>query len=347
MAYRWHIGGPNPCKACLERDGQIFEGEFEPLHPNCTCWPEQVSDWEATVASVNEFAEEMSKSRDVPLWTGSSQGPKIAFVAASPSQYDAARRVPITGAEGSGFKRAVLEPLGLRKSEVGITYLVPRLLKARGHCRPPKAEEVKRHMPGLLKDLQAIQPDIIITLGKQAAEAMGPRADFALPHPGALANPAIEKEVSRKVRKIRKTMKEGFYPRKSFLLPERRSTKLLKAPTEVADDQHLVYCVVLEPGTPDGEGDVFSAELIEQLAHEYCSGLFRQFQNWHSGQEVQALLVESEIAKTDYDWMGQSVKKGSWVICVKILSEYIWRLIRAGIYQGISVGGEYVRVQRA
>lgn len=341
--FRWHIGGPTPCKVCQARDGKLFEGEFEEAHPNCVCWPEYLEVERGPDGNLREVSD---IERDVPLQKGSSKGLKVCFVAASPSQVDVMRKAPLTGEEGLAFKRAVLEPLGLNKAEVGITYLVPRHMRVRGRSRPPRHEEIEAARPALMKDLQQIGPQIIVALGKQASDALGMYADFSLPHPGALAKAPVQKELGRKVQAIGRRMRkaeESFYSQKLFLLPERRATLIKAAPKD--EEKRLVYAIVLEPGVPDGEGDIFSAELIEKLAHEYAAS-FRQFQNWHSGQKFEAELVENEIAKTDYEWQGQKIKKGSWVVCIHILSDWMWRLVKSGIYLGISVGGGYVHVER-
>lgn len=360
-SYIWHVGGPNPCKVCKEKDGQTFEGEFESAHPNCTCWPEYLPEtpWSAD-SMMTEIAPGiyaagpvgggetyvLGKARDVPLWLGKAEGAKVAFVAASPGHYDALRGIPLAGSDGLAFKQVVLDPLGLEKDKVGITYLVPRNLKARGRSRPPRGDEIASCRSLLVNDLRSIQPQIIVALGSQAAQALGDQADVCLPHPEAMAK-ANKDQIARKVEKIKQKMakaEKGFYAQKLFLWPERRA--LLKALPQEDEEKHLVYAIVLEPDTPDGEGDVFSAAKIEEIAHKYTGAINREFQNWHSGKSFQAELVESEVAKTDYIWQGQQIKKGSWVVCIHILSDWMWRLVRAGIYRGISVGGGYIHVLR-
>jgi hypothetical protein len=47
QGYIWHTGGSNPCEDCAALDGTEYEKGNEPsipLHPNCECWIELVTE---------------------------------------------------------------------------------------------------------------------------------------------------------------------------------------------------------------------------------------------------------------------------------------------------------------
>lgn len=119
------------------------------------------------------------------------------------------------------------------------------------------------------------------------------------------------------------------------------SAAIFKADSE----KRLVYGVVSEPLTVDAQGDVLSEEEIEQFAHNYLIKS-QKFDVRHNWKRVRASIVESWIAKSDFEWMGEVIKKGSWIIGVKVFDDDLWSKIRAGVYKAFSIGGRGVRVRR-
>jgi len=71
----------------------------------------------------------------------------------------------------------------------------------------------------------------------------------------------------------------------------------IRCPILMADvERRLVYSLITEPDTVDAQGDVMSAETIEEMAHNF---LFRslEFDNRHDWRAVDAALVESWIQR--------------------------------------------------
>lgn len=110
-------------------------------------------------------------------------------------------------------------------------------------------------------------------------------------------------------------------------------------------EKRLVFGVVSEPLTVDAQGDVLSEEEIERFAHNFLINS-RNFDVRHNWKRVRASIVESWIAKSDFEWMGQVIKKGSWIIGVKVFDDDLWGKIKAGVYRAFSIGGRGVRVRR-
>ena len=117
----------------------------------------------------------------------------------------------------------------------------------------------------------------------------------------------------------------------------RRKSHVVKADME----KQLVYGVILEPDSLDSQNDFMTAEDIEKTAHEYMAQS-RVIGGQHE-KPVSAVPVESYIAPQDMEFDGQygpqTVKKGSWVLGVKILDPEEWEKVKSGHYTGFSVGG--------
>ena len=105
----------------------------------------------------------------------------------------------------------------------------------------------------------------------------------------------------------------------------------------VEEDKRLAYGVVLVPDEVDSQGDVAPAEVIEEAAHDYLASC-RAVSKMHMAPAM-ASVVESYIAPCEIRLGTQEVKKGSWVIAVKVADEELWERIRSGEYGGFSVGG--------
>lgn len=119
--------------------------------------------------------------------------------------------------------------------------------------------------------------------------------------------------------------------------PIQKQVSLLKG------SKRLVYGVVSEPETADLQDDVLSVDEIEKAAHEYLRA-FRVVGDQHETL-ADAEVVESFIAPVDYAAEdGTEIKKGSWVIGVKVHSEALWADIQKGAYTGFSIGGQAERV---
>lgn len=114
---------------------------------------------------------------------------------------------------------------------------------------------------------------------------------------------------------------------------------------KAAPMQQVVYCVVLEPDTADSQDDVMTSEDIEKTAHNYLIRA-RLIGSGHE-KAIEAAPVESFIAPQDLEYQGQNgpqvVKKGSWIIGIKVFDPSEWQKVVNGEYTGVSVGGKGLR----
>lgn len=112
------------------------------------------------------------------------------------------------------------------------------------------------------------------------------------------------------------------------------------------DDKQIVVGVVLQPETTDAQGDIYSAAVIEQAAHNYMIGMalgkskvgyqHKDFKEW----QKRFLVVESYITTSDCAIGDRTVKAGSWIMSVKVLDAAVWKQIKAGTIKGFSIGGK-------
>jgi len=106
---------------------------------------------------------------------------------------------------------------------------------------------------------------------------------------------------------------------------------------DTQDEKQFVLGVVTEPLYMDAEGDIMTPEAIEDMAHRYLKerrhiGIIHQ-------EFADAYLVESYIARIDFELNGELVKKGSWIIGVIIENKDLWDAVKIGLINGFSVGG--------
>ena len=107
---------------------------------------------------------------------------------------------------------------------------------------------------------------------------------------------------------------------------------------EKAADQHIVCGVVYEPDVTDAQGDAASADEIEKAAHRFMEDV-QIFKVNHKGKEVKVKVLENYIAPIDFNIEKQSIKKGSWLLTLRILDDKIWENIKKGELTGYSMAG--------
>jgi hypothetical protein len=106
--------------------------------------------------------------------------------------------------------------------------------------------------------------------------------------------------------------------------------------------QHLVGGVIYEPDVVDTQGDYAAAEDIEKAMYRFMEKYSTQtarIKVMHEGESHTFPIIESFIPDHDIRKGGQTVKKGSWWVMVKITNDRVWKEIDEGRLQGFSMGG--------
>lgn len=104
-------------------------------------------------------------------------------------------------------------------------------------------------------------------------------------------------------------------------------------------ESHYVTGVVYEPMVEDAHGDFMTAEEITKAAHWFAKNgnsvdLQHSFQTFDG-----AKVVESWIAKADFEIGDEKIKKGTWLMTVEVTDSAIWEQIEKGEITGFSMGG--------
>jgi DNA adenine methylase len=108
------------------------------------------------------------------------------------------------------------------------------------------------------------------------------------------------------------------------------------------DEKQIVTGIVLEPDEVDAQGDTIGPEPIERTAHNFLARYNRETQLgvMHKMFENQGIeLVESWVSPHDFSIGTSVVKKGSWLMSVRVKSADLWKRIKQGEINGFSIGG--------
>lgn len=111
--------------------------------------------------------------------------------------------------------------------------------------------------------------------------------------------------------------------------------RIVKADAE----NHYVTGVVYEPMAEDSHGNFMTEAEITKAAYWFAKN-GNKVDLQHSFEPLDgASVVESWIAKADFDIDGETVKKGTWLMTVEVADESVWEGIEKGEITGFSMGG--------
>ena len=104
-------------------------------------------------------------------------------------------------------------------------------------------------------------------------------------------------------------------------------------------EHHFLTGVVYEPLEEDAHGNFMTEAEITKAAY-YFAKAGGQVDLQHSFEPLPgAAVVESWIAKADFDIDGEPVKKGTWLMTVELADERLWAAVEKGEITGFSMGG--------
>lgn len=105
------------------------------------------------------------------------------------------------------------------------------------------------------------------------------------------------------------------------------------------DEKHIVTGIVYEPLELDSHNQFMDEETIEKTAHTYLEK-YRNIDKEHNFDTLENVtVVESWIAKEDGTLNGQEIKKGAWLMSVRVNDNETWSLIKSGEITGFSLAG--------
>lgn len=116
--------------------------------------------------------------------------------------------------------------------------------------------------------------------------------------------------------------------------------KLIKAREP---EQRFVLGIVLEPEVVDAQDDIYSAEEIQKAAWKFMEEQ-RNLGVMHRHLDNEGLVIlENYISLVDMKIGKQTVKKGTWLLGMRVKSDRIWAMVKNGDFTGLSIGGAAIR----
>lgn len=131
----------------------------------------------ASIVADNVCPELREGATQLVLGDGNEDA-EIVFIGEAPGKAEDEQGLPFVGASGR-FLNEMLEAAGLVRADVYITNIV----KYRPpNNRDPLPEEKREFWPYLVRQLEIIQPKVIITLGRHSMECFIPDAKISQQH---------------------------------------------------------------------------------------------------------------------------------------------------------------------
>jgi hypothetical protein len=124
--------------------------------------------------------------------------------------------------------------------------------------------------------------------------------------------------------------------RKSILDKEEIQIPIFK----VSEEEHIVGGIVYEPMKEDVQGDFATEEEIREACY-YFMEHSQKFKLQHKGQPItqKINILENYIVPEDFVVNKQKVRKGSWMLIIRVLDAGIWKDIKEGKITGFSMAG--------
>lgn len=110
-----------------------------------------------------------------------------------------------------------------------------------------------------------------------------------------------------------------------------------------APEEHFVLGIVLEPDVVDAQKDTYDAPTIRKSAHLFMEefGTLGLQHKVNAGDKMR--ILETYLAPVDFQVGDQAVKKGTWLLGVRVKDEELWQAIKSGEMTGWSIGGHAIR----
>lgn len=115
---------------------------------------------------------------------------------------------------------------------------------------------------------------------------------------------------------------------------------------EWVEEEMVSYEVVYEPDTLDAHGEWMSEDTIEKGCENFNANLKDNVVKanlFHLG-ETEAFTIEDTWVHRELDVVvsetDQPIKAGTWIAKLKFHDPDIWEMKKAGIIQGVSIGGK-------
>lgn len=108
-------------------------------------------------------------------------------------------------------------------------------------------------------------------------------------------------------------------------------------------EEHYVLGIVLEPDVRDAQDDIYSIDAVRKASERFME-VHRNMGLMHK-QKVndKVQILENYLAPCDMQIGDIDVKKGTWLMGVRVHDEALWKAVKSGDLTGFSIGGSAVR----
>jgi len=124
--------------------------------------------------------------------------------------------------------------------------------------------------------------------------------------------------------------------------PTTEPAELFVSIAKIDTDRQIVTGIVLEPGEVDAQNDTITAEVIEKASINFLSRYNSETQLGFMHKifgEIGLQLAASWVALSNQTLGGKKVKRGSWLMSVKVVDPKLWARVKKGEFAGFSIGG--------
>ncbi len=118
---------------------------------------------------------------------------------------------------------------------------------------------------------------------------------------------------------------------------------IVKRAAVTKDDQRYALGIVLEPDIVDAQNDTYSADDIRDAFEKYAEH-FRNVGLMHKTMiNDKVSILENYLAPADFQSGDVTVKKGTWLMGVRVNDPALWAGVKDGSITGFSIGGSAIR----
>lgn len=111
------------------------------------------------------------------------------------------------------------------------------------------------------------------------------------------------------------------------------------------EEKQIVTGIVYEPNELDSHDEYMETEDIEKAAYNFLTK-YRKIDEQHNFVQSENEVVESWISKNNEKINGEPIKKGTWLMSVKINNDDVWAKIKNGDITGFSLAGVGTTIEK-
>jgi hypothetical protein len=113
--------------------------------------------------------------------------------------------------------------------------------------------------------------------------------------------------------------------------------KVCKVEKSTNDELKQVTYIAMLPDSVDLHGDFTSSDEVRKACQNFNRSSMRT-NLFHVAMTKSFEVIESYIAPTDFVLDDKFVAKGTWLMSFQVHSDEVWKMIKSGDINGISIG---------